>query len=378
MKPRLVGALVALTVFLALFCLFPEGSSANYTVTYQLLDRVDGFTHYRLNVVVSESLHQYYVEKDHGLITENDFAKFVTPYALKPVSDSLRQLYDDDEAFVNGVLMIVHQITYEVTGPPKYPAETIVDGKGDCDLFSYIAASIIKAGGLDVVLFYYESESHMNVGVNLSQDPVEARSSVEYVVHGGKKFYVAECTGEDWQKGWRVGECPDNLKQVSLQVITLEDCEHSAPGQVTASFKTLQPSLLSLTVSTSYLLQGGAVTLSGQLSPVMPNASVTIYIKVNGLPWSELVTIETDFNGHFSYVWNAATAGICSVRASWSGDETYAAADSPVHTITVLSLFFVSLLSITIVLVCIGITIFMLSRRANYTVSEPEPPEIPP
>jgi len=378
MKPRLVGALVALTVFLALFCLFPEGSSANYTVTYQLLDRVDGFTHYRLNVVVSESLHQYYVEKDHGLITENDFAKFVTPYALKPVSDSLRQLYDDDEAFVNGVLMIVHQITYEVTGPPKYPAETIVDGKGDCDLFSYIAASIIKAGGLDVVLFYYESESHMNVGVNLSQDPVEARSSVEYVVHGGKKFYVAECTGEDWQKGWRVGECPDNLKQASLQVITLEDCEHSAPGQVTASFKTLQPSLLSLTVSTSYLLQGGAVTLSGQLSPVMPNASVTIYIKVNGLPWSELVTIETDFNGHFSYVWNAATAGICSVRASWSGDETYAAADSPVHTITVLSLFFVSLLSITIVLVCIGITIFMLSRRANHTVSEPEPPEIPP
>lgn len=378
MKPRLVGALVALTVFLALFCLFPEGSSANYTVTYQLLDRVDGFTHYRLNVVVSESLHQYYVEKDHGLITENDFAKFVTPYALKPVSDSLRQLYDDDEAFVNGVLMIVHQITYEVTGPPKYPAETIVDGKGDCDLFSYIAASIIKAGGLDVVLFYYESESHMNVGVNLSQDPVEARSSVEYVVHGGKKFYVAECTGEDWQKGWRVGECPDNLKQASLQVITLEDCEHSAPGQVTASFKTLQPSLLSLTVSTSYLLQGGAVTLSGQLSPVMPNASVTIYIKVNGLPWSELITIETDFNGHFSYVWNAATAGICSVRASWSGDETYAAADSPVHTITVLSLFFVSLLSITIVLVCIGITIFMLSRRANHTVSEPEPPEIPP
>jgi hypothetical protein len=377
MKPRLVGALVALAVLGALFCLFPEGSSANYTVTYQLLDRVDGFTHYRLNVVVSESLHQYYVEKDHELITENDFAKFVTPYALKPVSDSLRQLYDDDEAFVNGVLMIVHQITYEVTGPPKYPVETIVDGKGDCDLFSYIAASIIKAGGLDVVLFYYESESHMNVGVNLSHDPVEARGTAEYVVHGGKKFYVAECTGEDWQKGWRVGECPDNLKQTSLQVITLEDCEHSAPGQVTASYKTLQPSLLSLTVSPSYLLQGGTVTLSGQLSPVMPNANVTIYIKINGLPWTELVTIKTDLNGYFSYVWNAATAGICSARASWSGDETYAAADSPVHTITVFSLFFVSLLSVTIVLVCVGITIFMLSRKANNAFSEPQPPEVP-
>ena len=377
MKPQLAGAIVVLTVFVMLFCLFPEGSSANYAVTYQLLDRVGGSTHYRLNVAVSDSLYQYYVDKDHKIITENDFPKFVTPYTFKPVSDCLRQLYDDDEAFVNGVLMIVHQITYETTRPPKYPVETIAAGDGDCDLFSYVAASMIKAGGLDAVLFYYKSESHMNVGVNLSQDPVEARSGVEYVMHNSKKFYVAECTGEDWQNGWRAGECPDNLKQASLQVITLEGSESSAPGQVSASYNTLHPSILSFDSSTSYLIQGGTVTFSGQLSPGMPSVNVTIYIKINGLPWSELVTTQTDSSGQFGYVWNAATAGICSVRASWSGDESYASADSPVHTITVLSLFFVSLLSVTIVLVCIGVSIFLLSRRANQASSEPEPPEIP-
>lgn len=377
MKSRLAGAIVVLTVFLALFCLFPDGSSANYTVTYQLLDRGGGSSHYRLNVAVSDSLYQYYVDKDHKLITENDFSKFVTPYAFKPISDCLRQLYDDDEAFVNGVLMIVHQITYEATRPPKYPVETIAAGIGDCDLFSFVAASTIKAGGLDVVLFYYESESHMNVGVSLPQDPVEARSGVEYVMHSGKKFYVAECTGEDWQNGWRVGECPDNLKQASLQVITLEGSESSAPGQVSASYNSLHTSMLSFSSSTSFLIQGGDVTFSGQLSPVMSDANVTIYIKVNGLPWSELVTTQADSTGQFKYVWNAATSGICSVRASWSGDESYAAADSPVRTITVLSLFFVSLLSITVVLVCIGVSIFLLSRRAGQTSSEPEPPEIP-
>jgi hypothetical protein len=375
MRPKFVGALVVLLVFAALFGLVPGVSWANHTVTYQLMDRVGGSAHYRLNVAVSESLHQYYVEKEHILSTENDFPKFVTPYALKPISDCLWQLYDDDEAFVNGVLMIVHQITYEVTKPAKYPLETIVAGKGDCDLVSYVAASIIKAGGLDVVLFYYEDASHMNVGVNFSHDPVEARSGVEYVEYGGKKFYMAECTG---MSDWRVGECPPDLEQASPQVITLGDCEHSAPGQVTASYKTLHPSLLSLSVSTSYLLQGSAVTLSGQLSPVMPNVNVTIYIKANGLPWSELATTETDSNGQFRYVWDASTAGICSVRASWSGDETYTTADSPVHTVTVLSLFFVSLLSITIVLVCVGIIVFMMSRRANHAFSEPEPPEVPP
>lgn len=377
MKSQFAGAIVILTVFLALFCLFPEGSSANYTVTYQLLDHLGGSGHYRLNIAVSDSLYQYYVDKDHKLITENDFAKFVTPYSFKPVSDCLRQLYDDEEAFVNGALMIVHQMTYEATRPPKYPVETIAVGDGDCDLFSYVAASIIKAGGLDVVLFYYASESHMNVGVNLSQDPVEARSGVEYVMHDGKKYYVAECTGEDWQNGWRVGECPDNLKQASLQVITLEGSESSAPGQVSASYNSLHTSVLSFSSSTSFLIQGGDVTFSGQLSPVMSDANVTIYIKVNGLPWSELVTTQADSTGQFKYVWNAATSGICSVRASWSGDESYAAADSPVRTITVLSLFFVSLLSITVVLVCIGVSIFLFSRRAGQTSSEPEPPEIP-
>lgn len=375
MRPKFVGALVVLLVFAALFGLFPGVSSANHTVTYQLMNRVGGSAHYRLNVAVSESLHQYYVEKEHRLITENDFPKFVTPYALKPISDCLRQFYDDDEAFVNGVLMIVHQITYEVTNPAKYPLETIVAGKGDCDLVSYVAASIIKAGGLDVVLFYYEGASHMNVGVNFSHDPVEARSGVEYVEYGGKKFYMAECTG---MSDWRVGECPPDLEQASPQVITLGDCEHSAPGQVTASTNSLRPSLLSLSVSTSYLLQGSTVTLTGQLSPVMPNVvNVTIYIKANGLPWSELTTTETDSNGQFKYVWDASTAGICSIRASWSGDETYTTADSAVHTVTVLSLFFVSLLSITIVLVCVGITVFMMSRRASRVFSEPEPPEVP-
>ena len=127
--------------------------------------------------------------------------KFVTPYAVKPIADALRTLYSDDEDFANGVLMIVHQIPYEASAPQKYPVETVAANEGDCDLFSFITASVMVAGGLDVVLLYYDSEDHMNIGVNLSHTPEDARSAATYFSHDGKRYYMAETTGGAWETG---------------------------------------------------------------------------------------------------------------------------------------------------------------------------------
>jgi hypothetical protein len=336
-----------------------------------------GSKHYSLNVAVSESLYEYYSGKNHGLDSNNDFAKFVTPYALEPIAESLWKIYADDEDFANGVLMIVHQILYEETMPPKYPVETITNNKGDCDLFSYIAASILKVGGLNVVLLYYEGEAHMNIGVSLSHEPHDAREGVDYVTYDGVRFYIAECTGEDWQNGWRVGECPDSVKHASVQVITLGNCEQSAPGQVSASYKTLEASAISLKISSANLIQGSSVALSGQLSPALQNKTITIYVKANSFPWAALNTVTTDYDGNFTYVWNADASGICYVRASWSGDDDYAGADSPVRTLAILSAFFVLLLGLVVVLVGIGAVVFFVSKQARKETLEPQPPEIP-
>jgi hypothetical protein len=355
--------------------LLSSGFSENYSQSYQLLDKPDGSTYYRLNVTVQESLYEYYAEKSHSLNSHSDFARFVTPYALKPIADCLLEIYTDDEDFVNGVLMIVHQIPYNET-PVKYPVETIVENKGDCDLFSYVAASIVKAHGLDVVLLYYESQGHMNIGVSLSHVPYDARGQAYYVTYNNIRYYVAEVTGGDWQNGWRVGECPDKLKNAPAQVITLENCEQTTYGQVSASYKTLASSTISLIISPIYLIQGGTVTLSGQLSPPLQNRTVTIYIKINNSPWIVLDTITTN-HGYFTYAWNTEDAGICYIRSSWSGNDDYAGADSPIQTVTVLSTFFVLLLVITAILVCIGITVFIMSRQAQPSIPEPQPPEIP-
>jgi len=273
--------------------------------------------------------------------------------------------------------MIVHQIPYEETLPVKYPLETIVENKGDCDLFSCIAASILKAGGLDAVLLYYESEAHMNVGVHLSHTPHDVRGQAYYITYNEIRYYVVECTGGSWKNGWRAGECPDDLKQASVQVITLENCEQGVKGQVSASYKTLVSSSISLIISSTYVIQGSTITLSGQLSPALQNKMVTIYVKINNSPWNVLDVVVTDSNGQFMYLCNAGTGGAYYIRASWSGNNDYAGTDSSTQNVIVLSVFFIFLLAVTIGLVCIGVVIFFMSRQSRQEVQEPQPPEIP-
>jgi len=218
----------------------------------------------------------------------------------------------------------------------------------------------------------------MNVGVSLSHTPQDARSKVYYITYNSIKYYIAECTGGDWRNGWRVGECPDKLKGASVKVITLENCEQWSPGQVSASCKTLISSTISLTVSPILLIQGGTVTISGQLSPSLQNKEVTIYIEMNNSPWTVLGVTTTNSSGQFMYVWDVKTnAGVCFIRASWSGNYDYAGADSPIQTITIISAFFIVLLVITIALACLGVIVFLISRQTKPEIQEPSPPEIP-
>lgn len=351
------------TIFLLTALSLPSCCFAvNYDYTYGLLDHPDGSTNYQLTVSVTSSLYNYYRSKDHSLHLY-DFAKFVTPSPLEPIADDLWTIYGDDEDFANGVLMIVHQIPYVESAPQKYPVETIVENEGDCDLFSFVAASVMKAGGLDVVLLLYEAQSHMNVGVHLSQEPEDARTTIHYYSYEGKRYYVAECTGDDWRNGWRVGECPDMLRKASARIITLENCEQSSPGQVSSSYGVLTSSSLSLAVSTRFVIAGGTVTMSGSISPPLPGKIVTLYVSSGGSPLSVLGTVTTDSDGRYSYTWSPSSAGMYSVRASWSGDADNAGADSTVHTVTVVPLEWLIMGVTIIVLLVVLLVVTVATRR---------------
>jgi len=363
---NIVIILLLLVAFFLPHCCFAD----NYDYTYELLDHPSGSTNYRLTVSVTSSLYEYYRSKDHNIYSY-DFAKFVTPDPLKPIADDLWSIYSNDEDFANGVLMIVHQIPYMESGPQKYPVETIVENEGDCDLFSFIAASIMKAGGLDVVLLFYQTQDHMNVGVYLSEEPNDARSAVYYYTHDGKRYYVAECTGDDWRHGWRVGECPDLLQEASARIITLEDCEQSSPGQVSSSYGALDASSLSLAVSTRFVIARSAVTMSGSISPALSGKNVTLYVSSSGSPLRVLVTVVTDSDGRYSYTWRPSSAGICSIRASWSGDADYAGADSDICTLIGVPLEWL-MMGVTVIVLLIVLLVVTLATRRK----PPEEPEV--
>jgi len=363
-KKLIATFFVLAVVFLPSYCF-----AADYNYSYGLLDRPGGSTNYQCTVSVTSSLFDYYRDQDHNVYSY-DFAKFVTPNSLKPIADSLWSIYSDDEDFANGVLMIVHQIPYAESGPQKYPVETIVENEGDCDLFSFIAASVMKAGGLDVVLLLFQTQSHMNVGVHLSEEPNDARSSVYYYTHDEKRYYVAECTGDDWRHGWRVGECPDIIQGASARIITLENCEQSSPGQVSSSYGALDVSSLSLTISTRFVIAGRAVTMSGSISPVLSDRNVTFYVSSNGSPLSVLVTVVTDSNGRYSYMWHPSSAGISSIRASWSGDVDYVGADSGVCTLIVVPLEWLMMGITVIVLLIVLLVVTLTTRRKPVEESE--------
>jgi hypothetical protein len=363
-------AIALLATTLILSSILSLATAQNHPITYQLLDQPDGKVTYELNVMIPEYLHDYYVEKSHSLTSTNSFSTFVTPYALQPIADRLWEIYGNEEDFANGVLMIVHQITYVETTPTKYPVETMVDAQGDCDLFSFIAASIMKAGGLDVVLMYYEEQTHMNIGVHLSSPPQDARDNLCYVTNDGTRYYVAECTGGKWEEGWRVGECPTDLKQVSAEVLTLENMEQVAPGQVSASFTAMNPSVLSLEVAPSISIQNSAITLHGQLNPEMPNENVTLYARVNSSPWTIIGTAITQSNGSFEYLWTPEAAGLHTIRAAWTGNDQYTGAISLSRSATIIPLFLTALIGVAIVAAVIGTVAVLMARHTQQETIE--------
>jgi hypothetical protein len=348
------------SLFISLLLLLSNSCLATpYKTSYELLDSPSGETTYRLTVSVTETLYDYYSSQDHNLYSY-DFSKFVTPDALKPIADDLWTIYSTPEDFANGVLMILHQIPYLESDPQKYPVETIVENEGDCDLFSVVAASIMKAGGLDVVLLLLEQHDHMLVGVHLP----DARSQVYFFRHEDRKYYVAETTGGNWKNGWRVGECPEILQKSTAKVVPINNYEKSSPAQVSSSYTIPDSSALYMSLSTSFAVFQNELEISGSLSPSLAGENVTLYISSMGSPLVMLATVETDANGEYSHRWEAPPGGIYSVRANWSGDEDYSGADSSTFSLVVVPSELV-MVGITLIVFLVVLLVVTLATKED-------------
>ena len=346
----LLATILSLTIASGLNKSFSEGltsengdsSSQNYDAAY---DFDVYYGHFRsmhtLHVSVPPSLYEYYERKSHFVTSDGDYVKFATPSVFAIVAESIKEATSEapysDEQFANAVLTVVRQIPY-ARSAAKYPVEAIVKNAGDCDVLSLLAASIMKAGGLDVVLLHYKSlnPSHMNVGVYLPYKPVYrswwlAPTGFEY---DNKTYWIAECTS---QGNWKVGDEPSLLADTKPRVIPLRSVE-SSPSQVSSRLDSqLALSAISITFSldnSSFESEERSLSITGEVYPALNGKNVTMYVGRERLAYETHKTI-TDENGKYSFTWNFTQAGKYTVTTSLCGTPDFAGSDS--ENLTVLA-----------------------------------------
>jgi hypothetical protein len=313
-------------------------SAENFERIYNF--RYYGYPNQELHVSVPDSVYEYYNSKKISLSDTWDYDKLVTPGVFSTVAENLRTLVGNkthnDEHFANAVLSLVHQIEY-ADNDLKYPIGTLVEDLGKCDTVSLLAASIMKAGGLDVVLLYFEEVYHINVGVFLPYEPYgtwwwQQPAGFEFE---GKKYWIAECTPA---MDWRVGDVPPLLVGQTPSIISLDNSEESSPALVSSKlFSPLDSSSISINLSSDQASNGfqtHSLLLSGLVTPSFSNETVVAYVSQDGISYVTMQST-TDQSGYYSFSLESLSTGVYYVRTSWWGNSEFAGADSEILQIIV-------------------------------------------
>ena len=324
----LVGTLIILFAIPTATSESTEKTSNNFIAQYKLFDE-------NLFVSIQPSLYTYYNNLSHVIPHSSDYAKFITPQTVRPLAEKILKIIQNtqnnatlEEQFANAVLSFVHQIPYNITGA-KFPVETLIDNRGDCGALSILAASIMKAGGLDVVLIIYSGVdfAHMNIGVYLPYTPVYnnlflSSTSFEF---NNKTYWTAEATP---QSNWKVGDQSLGMANTITEIISIEESEQTSPGQISCSSSPLSPSTITVNFSSAPNGQvNRSLVISGSVEPIIPNSPITIYLNKNGSVASFDKTVG-DGNGSYTFLWNFTSDGTYYISASSIGNATYAGADS--------------------------------------------------
>lgn len=101
------------------------------------------------------------------------------------------------------VIAFVQAIPYagEPCEYPRYPLETLVEKRGDCEDSAILAAALLQRMRFDVVLLAFLDEKHMALGIATA--PPAAVDRPPYAWNGSSYYFV-----ETTSVGWGIGEIP--------------------------------------------------------------------------------------------------------------------------------------------------------------------------
>jgi len=105
---------------------------------------------------------------------------------------------------LNLVVAFVQSIPYvtEHGEYPRYPLETLVEKRGDCEDMAILVASLIGKMGFGTVLLAFTDEAHMALGIRVLPPTAGEHQAYAY---DGDLYYYLEPTGA----GWSIGSIPD-------------------------------------------------------------------------------------------------------------------------------------------------------------------------
>lgn len=116
-------------------------------------------------------------------------------------------------AFVQSIPYVPEREEYA-----RYPLETLIDQKGDCEDSAILTAAILQQMSYPVVLLVFLEEKHIAVGISVLPPTPGKYCFYQY---GGRNYYYLETTCA----GWPIGMIPERYTStpeiVALNVRTL-------------------------------------------------------------------------------------------------------------------------------------------------------------
>jgi PKD repeat protein len=94
-------------------------------------------------------------------------------------------------------------------------------------------------------------------------------------------------------------------------------------------------STLFISISTTSLKVGSSIVINGTVNPKRVGINVVIQVRVSGGTWTDIATVQTDSNSHYTYTWNPTAKGTYDVKAKWDGDANTVGDESDLQTLTV-------------------------------------------
>jgi predicted transglutaminase-like cysteine proteinase len=198
-------------------------------------------TRYEVQVRASKARYEQLRAQDHKVKQVQDYARFVRDGLTPEVDETCRQIRQFSEADrlttvaeINNVLAFAQRFEYAfdredkgVAEYPKFPLETMVEDRGDCEDHAILAAACLARLGYEVRLVsveYGTGPGHMALAVAGADELPEGFALVDPT--SGRRFYYCEATTDAASRDprgivFRMGEAPEREKQAQLELIPI-------------------------------------------------------------------------------------------------------------------------------------------------------------